>query len=206
MSKPTARPARSSSWEPPQLENLDESEQTLTSTLGGSRPRSVRSPRRNATRPGRRRVGTSIKLALGFLVPILILLAGGFGGTRTPRTSTSLGNTTVTSPSTGASLDRVPFIELRHLVTTDETRLDNLPGYYAQQVTETIRVKNLDAAESTVQELRDKSKACLAQRAERLRPPGTPILAPEPTPDGLPTPWEPSASPTPDAPLPDEEC
>lgn len=190
------------------LENLDESEQTLTldtSEVIAPEERAITEEERYALQ-GRRRVGTSIKLALGFLVPILILLAGGFGWYTYTQNQYFVGEHDGHVAIYRGVPDRVPFIELRHLVTTDETRLDNLPGYYAQQVTETIRVKNLDAAESTVQELRDKSKACLAQRAERLRPPGTPILAPEPTPDGLPTPWEPSASPTPDAPLPDEEC
>ena len=74
------------------------------------------------------------------------------------------------------------------LATTEETsnvRIDDLPPYYARAVRdETLRPKSLEAAQSTVQELRLKAEKCIAERAEREQEAQNPA--------------EPSDSPSPD--------
>lgn len=155
---------------------------------------------------GRRRFGTTLKLVLGFLVPILVLAGGGYGWYSYTQTRYYVGAHDGQVAVYRGVPDSVPFLTLNSLVLTDDTSLADLPTYYADQVTETIRVDGYESAMATVSELQAKSQECIAQRAERLRPPRIPIETTETTTDGLPTPWEPSASPTPNSPNPDEKC
>ncbi len=155
---------------------------------------------------GRRRFSTTLKLILGFLLPILVLGAGGYGWYSYTQTRYYVGTHDGQVAIYQGVPDSIPFLKLNSLVTTDETSLADLPTYYAKQVTDTIRVDSLDSAMATVRELQTKSSECLAQRAERLRPPRIPTETTETTTAELPTPWEPSASPTPNSPDPDEKC
>ena len=95
--------------------------------------------------------------------------------------------------------DRPLGISLSELVETTQTRIDDLPPYYAKSVREqTIRPRDLNAAHATVAELDRKAKICIEQRkarAELPAPPGT-TASPSPTMTGSATP---DASKTPDS-------
>lgn len=183
-------------------------EQTLTIEVGeltAPEERAITEDERYAL-SGRRRPATLIKVFLGFLLPILALVAGGHVWYSFSQTQFFVGAHEEKVAIFRGVPDEIPGVTLRHLVNGDGPELSNLPDYYATAVRDTIRVDSLESAQSTVTELQDKAKSCIAQRAARLRPPRTPAPSDEPVRPGLPTPLPQSASPTPSPSALDEEC
>lgn len=131
--------------------------------------------------------------------------------------------------------DAVLNLPLSSLVEVDNTRLDDLPPYYQEQVNATITAESLESARSIVMGLRVKARECIAQRNARAQatqtpppptttPPATPASpgpnnpsvttsappsgspSPNPQPTVSVTSATPSPSPTPTTPPAPEEC
>lgn len=186
----------------------DVAEQTLTiETVEVPAPeeRAVTEAERYAL-AGRRRPATVFKLILGFLLPVLAIAAGGYGWYAFTQTRYFVGAENEQVAIFRGIPDEIPGLTLSHLESLSGPKLSDLPANLAAQVRGTIRADSLQDAESTVARLQGEADKCIAKRAERLRPPRLPAPTPEPSPAGLPTPWTPSASPTPSVPAPDQEC
>jgi len=86
---------------------------------------------------------------------------------------------------------------LSTLVEADDTRLDDLPPYYQEQVRATINTTSLESARAIVLTLREKAKECIAQREARAQATQTPTPSNSPSPTGATTAaTSPAASPS----------
>ncbi len=100
--------------------------------------------------------------------------------------------------------DAVLNLPLSSLVEVDNTRLDDLPPYYQEQVRATIMAESLESARSIVLGLRMKARECIAQREARARatqtpapPTTTPPVSPDPETTGSTPAKTPGESPQP---------
>lgn len=98
--------------------------------------------------------------------------------------------------------DAIWNLPLSSLVEADNTRLDDLPPYYQEQVRATIRAESLEAARTIVGGLRVKARECIAQREVRARATQSPAptvsttpATPDTTQSAKPDPSSPSESP-----------
>lgn len=143
---------------------------------------------------GRRRASTWVKAALALLIPLLVLAGGGYGWYQYTQTQLFIGpadtQVALYRGIPGTLLGR----PLSTLEQTEETRIGDLPPYYAERVHATIKVEDRAAAESTLVELREKAARCIAQREERSRATQAPEPTPTPTPSATP---DPSGTPSP---------
>lgn len=89
--------------------------------------------------------------------------------------------------------------KLSHVTEAQATLVDDLPAYYRQQVRATIPVESLDAARTTVAELKTRADQCIRIRAQRQSP--TPTATASASPGGTTTP-APTRSATPGLPAP----
>lgn len=132
---------------------------------------------------GRRRPSTWLKIGLAVLVPILALGGGTGLWYQYTQSQYFIGPSREYVALFKGVPDRVLGQGLATLVETDkDTRVADLPPYYAEHVRSTIRVGSLPAARSTMSELKEKAAACVAQRKERARASATAAPAvPQPT-------------------------
>ena len=137
------------------------------------------------------------------VVATLLVIIGGFLGARVYIQSLFFIGPSSEYVTIFRGLPDQPLgINLSTVEETSTVRIDDLPPYYARAVREeTLRPKNLDAAKSTVQELKLKAEKCIAERAEReqqaenptepsenTEPGESPSLPPSPSPTFTPTP------------------
>lgn len=150
---------------------------------------------------GRRKASSWAKLAVAVLLPLALLLGGGFGWYQYTQTRLFIGPADANVALYRGIPDRVLGQDLATLLETDTTRIDDLPPYYAEKVRARIAVGDMGAARSTLIELRDKANQCIAQR--RARAEATAAPTPTPTPDPAQTPGpdatDPTATPDPSA-------
>lgn len=152
---------------------------------------------------GRRRLGSRVRMALAFLLPILALAgAGGIWYSYT-QTQYFVGPNDANVALYRGVPDQLAGLPLSTLLETDDTEIANLPPYYAERVRQNIRTPDLAAARSTLVELRQKAAQCVAQREARAQATATPAPAPPPE---SPEPQTPAPqSPEPASPAPTAE-
>lgn len=133
---------------------------------------------------GRRRPGARVKMVLAFLLPLLVLLGAGAAWYQYTRTQYFVGTSDGQVALYRGVPDQLFGLPLATLVRADETKVSDLPPYYAERVRATIRVSDQTTAEATIAELREKAAQCVAQRAEHAQaetpPPTTPDTTAEP--------------------------
>lgn len=131
---------------------------------------------------GRRRPSAWVKIGLAILVPILALGVGAGMWYRYAQSQYFIGPSQEYVALFQGVPDRILGQRLATLVEADKgTRVADLPPYYAEHVRSTIKVNNLNAARSTMSELKEKAAACVAQRKERARATATPTPKPSET-------------------------
>lgn len=152
----------------------------------------------------RRRPATVVKLTLAFLLPILALAGGGWAWYGYTQTRFYVGQDVDVVAIFQGVPDKVLGRPLSHVVRHDDTRVADLPPYFAERVKATIPVDNLTKAGETVAELREKAAQCIAQREARARAttaapatPTAPGASVAPGPSGE-TPGSPSPGATPE--------
>lgn len=145
---------------------------------------------------GRRGLGTSVKVLLLFLVPVLVLVAGGGAWYGYTQTQFFVGPNQANVAVYQGVPDQALGLPLSTLLETDSTLIENLPPYYAERVRANIRVASLQAARTTVVELRQKAAECIAQREARARATAPPSPVPTET-TGTPGPVTDTTSPSP---------
>lgn len=138
----------------------------------------------------RRRRPAWLTLILAVLIPLLLLGGGAFGFYQYTQTRLFIGPAEEQIGLYRGVPDRILGQDLSRLLETDSTRIADLPPYYAERVRATITVEDLEAARSTLTELRDKADQCIAQREARAR-------GEEPAPGQTSAPGDESASPSP---------
>ena len=142
---------------------------------------------------GRRKPSAWLKIGLGVLIPVLALVGGGTAWYQYTQTQLFIGPAQEYVGLYRGVPDRVLGQNLATLLQRDpQTRVADLPPYYAERVKSTIPVADSAAASSTMAELREKAARCVAQREERARATTTPTPTPTTEP-GVPAP-EPAAS------------
>lgn len=146
----------------------------------------------------RRRPSTWVKLVLLVLLPLLAIGGGGWlWYSYTQQQYYLAANGEYLAIFQGIP-EPVFSLPLSHVVTTDTTRVADLPLYYQEQVRSTLPAESYQAAEETLATLRLKAEACIQQRQERENPTPTPTPAPSGTAKGTPKPTG-SAGPSPSA-------
>lgn len=152
---------------------------------------------------GRRKPAAWLRIGLGVLVPVLALVGGGTAWYQYTQTQFFIGPAREYVGLYRGVPDRVLGQDLSSLLEADQdTRVADLPPYFAERVRATIRVGDLESARSTMGELKQKAAVCVAQREERARSTATPTPTPTPTPahsaTGDPNVPQPSDSATPE--------
>lgn len=141
-----------------------------------------------------RRGRLGLRVALGILIPVLVLVAGGFGWYSYAQTRFYLGpNDQAVAVFRGVP-DTLWGRPLSQVAAEDGVLLSELPPLYVEQVKKTIPVADLAAGQSRLAELKGIAAKCVAQRAARAR--ATEAPAPSPAPTGLATTPGPSTTPT----------
>lgn len=141
----------------------------------------------------RRRPSAWAKLVLLVLLPLLAIGGGGWLWYSYTQQQFYLGADGEYLAIYQGIPEPVFNLPLSHVVTTDDTRVADLPLYYQEQVRGTLPAESFQAAEETLATLRVKAQACIQQRLERENP--TPSQSPTPSVKGTPSPTS-SASPT----------
>ncbi len=145
-------------------------------------------------RKGRRKTG----LVVGIVALVLAVLGGGWGTYAYAQTRFYVG--AAASPA-GAEVaiyrgvkGELAGLPLSRLIETSGIAVTDLPVSWAQQVKDTIPVRDggLDAARETVAQLKVKSEKCVQQRKDRAAATQSP--SPTPTPAASVTPASPGSS------------
>lgn len=147
----------------------------------------------------RRRPAAWVKLALLVLLPLLALGGGGWLWYSYTQQQYYLGADGEYLAIFQGIPEPVFNLPLSHVVTTDHTRVADLPLYYQEQVRSTLPADSFTAAEETLATLRLKADACIKQRQDRENPPSTPSPSPSGSASATHTPTgsaDPSASVT----------
>lgn len=183
---------------------IPETENTAELDLGEGDLRPLSEEDRYALRS--RRSSLWLKALLGVLVPVLVLAGGGWAWWSYAQSLFYVGASRAGADELVTVYRGVPDaplgLPLNRVVRVGETKLSDLPPYYAEQVRSTIPVADEAAADSTLAELAEKSKQCIAQREARARATATPTPTPSPSVSGTPTPGAiatPAATPAPEA-------
>lgn len=154
---------------------------TIEATASGPAPAAARAGLTEEERyalQGRRRPSAWLRMALGFLIPLLALAGGGATWYQFTQTQYFIGVDGDSVALYRGVPDTVLGLPLSEVVLTGSTRVADLPPYYANQVRATIPVGGLPAARTTMTELSAKAAACVAQRAARAtQPPVEPVPA-----------------------------
>jgi PPM family protein phosphatase len=139
-----------------------------------------------------------LKVALGILLPVLVLVAGGFGWYSYSQTRFYLGpNDQAVAVFRGVP-DTIVGRPLSQVVAEDGVLLSELPPLYVDQVKKLIPVTDLAAGKSRLAELKVIAAKCVAQRAAHARASEAPAT-PSPSPTGSASPTAPSGSAAPSA-------
>ncbi len=159
-----------------------------------------------APRSGRR----GARLALGVLLPLLLVMAGGFGWYQFSQAQYYLGaNTPATGNAGDATVavfqgmpDRVLGYPLSHVAQTSDVRLADLPPLYAKRVLDVLKVASLEDGKNRLVAYKGYAERCVAQRAARAAATVAPSPSPTPTPPSVTTPagTTPATAPTPGVP------
>ena len=179
------------------LRGPDDVEHTLSFELTDADPEGIHErPMTEEERyalSGRRKPSAWLKIGLGVLIPVLALVGGGTAWYQYTQTQLFIGPAQEYVGLYRGVPDRILGQNLATLLQRDpQTRVADLPPYYAERVKSTIPVADSAAASSTMAELREKAARCVAQREERARATTTPTPTPTTEP-GVPAP-EPAAS------------
>ena len=148
---------------------------------------------------GRRRPAAAIKLLLLFVIPLLMVLGGGFAWYRYTQTQYFVGADDEVVAIFQGVPDKMFNLPLSKVVEPSQTRVDDLPPYYARLVDATIPAAGLEGARATVGELKVKAEQCIAQRKSHASPTPSPASSPSPSPTAPTSPGtvSPGVSPTP---------
>ncbi len=142
-----------------------------------------------------------LRIALGILVPVLLLVAGGFGWYSYSQTRFYLGpNDQAVAVFRGVP-DKILGRPLSQVVAEDGVLLSELPPLYVDQVRKLIPVVDLATGKSKLAELKGIAAKCVAQRAAHARQTETPTPSPSASPATTATPAG-SAAPTTASPQP----
>lgn len=152
----------------------------------------------------RRRPATIVKLALGLLLPLLVLGGGGWAWYGYTQSRFYIGESDEVVAIFRGVPDRVLGRRLSSVVEADTTRVADLPPYFAERVKATIPVDDLTKARATVGELRDKAAQCIAQREQRARATTAPPVATPATPAPLESPTPGATAEVTPAPVPSQ--
>lgn len=130
---------------------------------------------------GRRRRPSPLRLLLGVVLPLALLLGGAGVWYQYTQSRYFIGPSDANVALFRGVPDRLLGQSLATRIEVDDTRLGDLPPYYAERVRATIQVESLPAARSTLVELRDKAAQCIAQRDARARSTQAPSPQASPT-------------------------
>nr|MCA0294801.1 protein phosphatase 2C domain-containing protein [Actinomycetota bacterium] len=122
----------------------------------------------------RRRASTRVKLVALVLLPLLVIVGGGWGWYSYTQGQYYLGANAETLAIFQGIPEPVFNLPLSHVVQEDSTRVADLPVYYQEQVRDTIRTDSLESAKETLAMLRLKAEFCVQQRIDRQNPTTTP--------------------------------
>ena len=150
--------------------------------------------------PSRRgRPGTILKIVLGILIPLLALGGGVYGWYAYTQTQYFIAPADAQVAVYRGVPDKIFGLTLNEVVQTDTTRIGDLPPYFAERVRATIGVAGLGAAQTTLQELREKAAQCVAQREARARATAAPVTPAPASPTMSASPATPSVPASPGA-------
>lgn len=166
------------------LDNLQENTARLAVSPGvpGPRPDPAAGEVVRYSPLARRRPSAWVKLVLLVLLPLLALGGAGWAWYAYSQQQYYLGANGEYLAIYQGIPEPVFNLPLSRVVTTDTTRVADLPLYYQEQVRGTLRAESYPAAEMAMATLRVKATACIQQRQQRETPPSTPTPTPTPTP------------------------
>ncbi len=179
------------------LDNLQENTARLALPPPGPRPDPSAGEFARYSPLARRRPSAWVKLVLLVLLPLLAIGGGGWLWYSYTQQQYYLGANGEYLAIYQGIPEPVFNLPLSHVVTTDTTRVADLPLYYQEQVRSTLPAQSYAAAEETLATLRLKAEACIQQRQERENP--TPSPSPTESAKGTPSssdPASPTAGPT----------
>lgn len=133
---------------------------------------------------GRRRWSTRLVVALAVLLPLLAIAGGGALWYQYTQAQYYVGANDGSVAVYQGVPDTILGVSLSSVVETDTTQIADLPEYYADKVEANIRVDSLDAAQTTLDELRQKAAQCIAERettSDSASPSATPRLTDSPS-------------------------
>ena len=177
------------------LDNLQENTARLAldPAGGGPRPDPAAGELARYSPLARRQPSAWVKLVLLVLLPLLAIGGAGWAWYTYTQQQYYLGANGEYLAIYQGIPEPVFNLPLSHVVTTDTTRVADLPLYYQEQVRGTLPAESFEAAETTLATLRLKAEACIQQRQEREKP--TPSPSPTESTKGTPK-SSASASPT----------
>lgn len=194
---------------------LTEAEDTRPLPLDGSAatlsPEDAERARYQPTTKGR--AGAWVKVVLGIVLPLMVIGGGLFGWWSYTQTKFYVGDSNDAVAVFRGVPDKVFGVSLSTVLEVHNTKVDDLPLYYQQQVRDAIVVPDLEAAARTTEHLHDLAVKCIAQREERsnatTKPTPTPTDSatasstatasnPATSPTGTPRPHRPPPRPHPD--------
>ncbi|MGC3995329.1 MAG: protein phosphatase 2C domain-containing protein [Propionicimonas sp.] len=143
----------------------------------------------------RRRASVWVKLTLLVLLPLLAIGGAGWAWYGYTQRQFYVGANNELLAIFQGIPEPVFNLPLSHVVTTDTTRVADLPLYYQEQVRDTLPANSYEAAEDALATLRVKAEACIAQREQRETATATPSPSDSATPSDSASPKG-SASPT----------
>lgn len=180
---------------------------TKISEAGAPAPASPRLTARAGRRPNRSpevvryspaagsRVRRAVRLALGILVPVVLILGGAFGWYTYTQTRFYLGPNNTTVAVFQGVPDHVFGQPLNKVVADDGVQLADLPPFYLDKVKGLIQVADLTTGQARLVELKGMAARCVAQRAAAARASEQPSPSPTPAPPSA-SPSSPAASPS----------
>lgn len=117
----------------------------------------------------------------------LVLGGGGYGAWRYSRTQFFVGEQDEQVAIFRGLPGSVLGLQLGEVAEQSDVLVDDLPPYFQQKVRTTIPVAGLDAAHTTVTQLRTRAEACIAKRKASGGKAPTPAASPSVAPAGSPT-------------------
>ena len=152
----------------------------------------------------RHRLSTRLKVAMAILIPLAVIVGGGWAWYSYTQQQYFVGADAGTVAIFRGIPDQTFNLPLSQVVQPSDTRVDDLPTYFRDQVQQTISVTSLETGQTTLAELQRQAQLCREQRAgQAIGTPVTPPSSPSPGQSGSALPLGPaSGSPLAPATLP----